>query len=150
MGDLRLRTLRVAIAMLLLAAAGCGIGRKAQADPIEFALGKEFALGGGQEAVISDQGLRLRFTDVLEDSRCPTEVECFWTGQARIAVVAEPAGSPSTTVNFNTNPAPGQNMQTARAADYTITLKSLDPYPRTPGDPISLEDYRATLLVVKA
>jgi len=137
----------VAITITLV---GCGSGRKAEADPIEFTLGKEFALGGGQDAVISGQNLRLRFTDVLEDSRCPTEVECFWTGQARIAVVAEPVGSPSTTVNFNTNPAPGQNMQTSRVADYTITLKSLDPYPRTPDDPISLEDYRATLLVVKA
>jgi hypothetical protein len=91
--------------------------------------------------------LRVRFSEVLEDSRCPTEVECFWTGQARIAVLIEPAGRPATTADFNTNPAPGQNAQIVRADDYTVELKSLDPYPRTPDQPISFEDYRATLLV---
>jgi hypothetical protein len=137
------------MAVLAVAMLGCGLGREAEADPVEFTLDKEFTLSGGQEAVISDQNLGLRFTDVLEDSRCPTEVECFWTGQARLAVLVEPAGSPSTTVQFNTNPAPGQTVQTVRAGDYTISLKSLDPYPRTPDDPISFEDYRATLLVHK-
>ncbi len=99
--------------------------------------------------MISGENLRLRFTDVLEDSRCPTEVECFWTGQARIAVLVEPAGSPSTTAQFNTNPAPGQNVQTTDVGGYTLSLKALDPYPRTPDDPISFEDYRATMLVHK-
>jgi hypothetical protein len=136
-----------ALAALTITSVGCGIGHKAQADPIEFALGQEFTVGGGQEAVISGQNLRLRFTDVLEDSRCPTEVECFWTGQARIAVLVQATGRPSTTVDFNTNPAPGQNVQTANAEEYTISLKSLQPYPRTPDDPIAFEDYRATLLV---
>ena len=96
--------------------------------------------------MISGESLGLRFTDVLEDSRCPTQVECFWTGQARIAVLVQPTGNPSTTVNFNTNPASGQNVQTARVDDYTIDLKSLDPYPQTP-ESISFEDYRAKLLV---
>jgi len=144
-----LRTLWLVMAVLAVALLGCGLGREAEADPVEFTLDKEFTLSGGQDAVISDQNLRLRFTDVLEDSRCPTDVECFWTGQARIAVLVEPAGSPSTTVQFNTNPAPGQTVQTVRAGDYTISLKSLDPYPRTPDDPISFEDYRATLSVHK-
>ncbi len=123
------------------------LSREADADPVEFTLGQEFTLGGGQEAVFSGEDLRVRFTDLLEDSRCPTEVECFWTGQARIAIAVQPAGRASTTADFNTNPAPGQNVQTVRVADYTIGLKSLDPYPRTPDEPISFEDYRATLLV---
>ncbi len=144
-----MRTLWLVVALLTVALAGCGIGREAEADPVEFTLDQQFALGGGQEAVISGQNLRLRFTDVLEDSRCPTEVDCFWTGQARIAVAVHPAGSSPTTVDFNTNPAPGQNVQTAKVGDNTISLESLEPYPRTPGDPMALEDYHATLLVQK-
>lgn len=144
-----MRTRWLVIAVPAIALAGCGLGRHAEAEPVEIAVDQAFALGGGQEAEVSGQNLRLRFTDVLEDSRCPTEVECFWTGQARIAVLVQPAESPPTTVNFNTNPAPGQAMQTATVGDYTISLKSLDPYPRTPDDPISFEDYRATLLVHK-
>jgi hypothetical protein len=145
-----LRALCAVVAALAVALAGCQTAPKADADPGEFTLDQAFALGGGQDAVLRGQNLGLRFTDVLEDSRCPTDVECFWTGQARIAVAVEPAGSPSTTVEFNTNPAPGQTVNTASAAGYTITLESLDPYPTTPDDPISFEDYRATLLVQKA
>lgn len=134
-------------AVLTVALMGCQVSREADADPVDFQLGREFSLGGGQEAVFSGEDLRVRFTEVLEDSRCPTEVECFWTGQARIAVTVQPTGRASTTADFNTNPAPGQNVQTVRVNDYAIRLQSLDPYPRTPDDPISFEDYRATLLV---
>ena len=137
----------LAVAVVAVPLMGCQLSRKAEADPVEYTLGQEFTLGGGQEAVFSGEDLRLRFTDVLEDSRCPTEVECFWTGQARVAVAVEPAGRATTTVDFNTNPAPGQNVQTVDVDDYTIALKSLDPYPRTPDDGIAFEDYKATLLV---
>src|SRR6185312_1409587 len=116
-------------------------------DPVEPSLGQEFVLGGGQEAVFSRNDLSVRFSELLEDSRCPTEVECFWTGQARVAVKLQPTGSPSTTAYFNTNPAPGENLQSVRAGDYSIELVKLEPYPRTPDDPISFSDYRATLLV---
>src|SRR6476620_783868 len=122
----------------MLALTGCQ-SHEAHADPAETGLDQEFCLHGGQEATISGENLRLRFTDVLEDSRCPTEVECFWTGQARIAVAVEPAGRAATTADFNTNPAPGQNVQTVEVDGYTIELKSLDPYPRTPDDGIALE-----------
>lgn len=132
---------------LTVALMGCQVSREADADPVEFQLGREFSLGGGQEAVFSGEDLRVRFTEVLEDSRCPTEVECFWTGQARIAVAVQPTGRASTTANFNTNPAPGQNVQTVRVDDYAIRLQSLDPYPRTPDNPISFQDYRASMLV---
>jgi hypothetical protein len=135
------------VAVLGVALMACQAVRKADADPAEFTLGKEFILGAGQQAVSGADDLRVRFSEVLEDSRCPTEVECFWTGQARIAVLIEPAGIPATTADFNTNPAPGQNAQTVHADAYTVELKSLDPYPRTPDQPISFEDYRATLLV---
>jgi hypothetical protein len=59
-------------------------------------------------------------------------------------------GREPTTVEFNTNPAPGLNGQTAKVGDYTIGLQSLDPYPETVDQPIALEDYRTTLLVRKA
>jgi hypothetical protein len=104
----------------------------------------------GQDAVITGENLRLHFDEVLEDSRCPAQVECVWTGQARIAVVVHAAASTPITVAFNTNPAPGQNAQTAQVGEYKITLLSLEPYPQTPEDPIDLEQYRATLEVSKS
>jgi hypothetical protein len=129
---------------------GCQWGQKAAARPLEFSIDKEFILAGGQEATIRGEDLRLRFTEVLEDSRCPTQVECYWTGQARIAVLVQPPGREPTTVQFNTNPAPGQNVQKAQVGEYTVSLQSLDPYPQTSDESIALEQYRATLVVHKA
>ena len=137
----------LSVAVLAVTVVGCEMSREAEADPVEPRLGREFVLGGGQEAVLRPNDLSVRFSELLEDSRCPTEVECFWTGQARIAVIVQPTGSPSTTAYFNTNPAPGENLQTVRAGDYSVELRKLEPYPRTPDDPIALEDYRATLFV---
>ncbi len=126
---------------------GCHADGSARADVPEFGLNQAFALGGGAEALISGENLKLRFTDVLEDSRCPARVQCVWTGQARIVVSVQPPGSGPTTVEFNTNPAPGQTVDAASVGRYRIELQSLDPYPQTPENPISFEDYRATLVV---
>ncbi|MEO3758504.1 hypothetical protein ABGB19_09510 [Mycobacterium sp. B14F4] len=134
-------------AVVVLALVSCQGGHPARANGIEAALGQPFTLAGGQQATIIGAPLRLRFTQVLEDSRCPTEVECVWTGQARVAVEVERGQGRPTTVEFNTNPAPGQNRQAVRSDGYLIALQALDPYPRTPDDVATLEDYRATLLV---
>jgi hypothetical protein len=129
--------------------AGCQFSHKADADPVQFTLDKEFSLGGGQEAAMSGENLRLGFTQVLEDSRCPTQVECVWTGQARIAILVQPEGREPTPAEFNTNPAAGQNVQTIQVGEYTIRLQALDPYPQTIDESIALDEYRATLSVRK-
>lgn len=138
---------RLLVVLIGLALMGCHLGEPARADAPEFSLNQPFALGGGQDALIQSETLRLRFTDVLEDSRCPTRVQCFWTGQARIALEVQTDGSAPTTVEFNTNPAPGQTHTSAAVGAYTIELQSLDPCPQTPDDPIAFEDYRPTLVV---
>jgi hypothetical protein len=132
-----------------LAVAGCTSGHVAEAQPVQFTLNQPFVLEGGQEATLTGDSLRLRFSDLLEDSRCPKAVECFWTGQARIGVTAQPVGQEPTRLEFNTNPAPGQNVQLATVDGYTVTFQSLDPYPETPDESPDLEDYRATLSVGK-
>ncbi|GFG53980.1 hypothetical protein MAGR_54210 [Mycolicibacterium agri] len=136
--------IRMLVAVVAVAA-GLYAMPAAAADPVEFGLGQGFTLGGGQEAI--GDGLRVQFTDVLEDSRCPTEVQCFWSGQARIAVLVQPPGSPPVTTEFNTNPAPGQNRQTVEVGGYRVELTALQPHPRTPGETIPFGDYRATLVV---
>jgi hypothetical protein len=133
------------VVLIGLALMSCHVD--ARADVPEFSLNEPFPLAGGQDALIPSEKLRLRFTDVLEDSRCPTRVQCFWTGQARIAIEVQPDGSGPTNIEFNTNPAPGQAVKVAEVGPYRIELQSLDPYPQTPDDPIAFEDYRATLLV---
>jgi hypothetical protein len=138
----------VLVAVLGLALTGCQLAQPAEADPAEFRLDQEFTLAGGQEAVISGENLRLRFTEVLDDSRCPAQVDCVWTGQARIAIVVRPEGREPTTVEFTTSPALSQNKDTAEVDGYTIWLRSLDPYPQTTAA-IPFEEYRATVTVRK-
>ena len=130
-----------ALAAVGLLAAGCPV---ASADP---GLDRDFTLGGGQEASVD--GLRVRFADVLEDSRCPARVACFWSGQARLTVVAQTDDAPPTTVEFNTNPAPGRGVSSGQVGDYPVTMRSLAPYPQTPEDATPLADYRLTLSVAK-
>jgi hypothetical protein len=138
------------VALFGLALIGCHMGQQARADAPEANLNEAFMLGGRQEAVIAGENLRLRFDQVLEDSRCPVRVECVWTGQARIAIVVQPDGGEPSTVTFNTNPAPGQTINVVAVGDHTVELQSLDPYPQSPEEPIPVEDYRATLLVRRA
>ena len=135
---------------VVLAIAGCTSSRVADPHPAQFTLDRPFILEGGQEGSLDGENLRLRFSEVLEDSRCPKAVECFWTGQARISVTVQPEGQEPTTVAFNTNPAPGQNVQLVTVDGYAVALQSLDPYPETPDESPDLEDYRATLSVAKA
>jgi len=137
------------VVLLGLALMSCGANEPARADVPEFTLNQAFTLAGGQEALIPSEKLRLRFAEVPEDSRCPTQVDCVWTGQARIAISVHPDGSPATDAEFNTNPAPGQTVKVAEVGPYSIELQSLDPYPQTPDDPIAFDDYRATLMVRK-
>ena len=135
-------------ALLGWALISCHVDQPARADVPGFGLNEAFSLGGGQEGLNPGEKLRVRFTDVLEDSRCPAQVACFWTGQARIAVSVQSDGADPTNVEFNTNPALGQTVKTATVGPYIVEMQSVDPYPRTP-DPIVFADYRAALLVRK-
>lgn len=139
-----IKALAPALAALSLLGSGCQV---ASADPLVVGLDRDFTLGGGQEASVD--GLRVRFADVLEDSRCPARVACFWSGQARLTVVAQNDGRPPKTVEFNTNPAPGQGISSDRVGEYTIAMRSLEPSPQTPEDATPFEDYRLTLSVAK-
>jgi uncharacterized lipoprotein NlpE involved in copper resistance len=117
--------------VIALALMGCQNAKEARADDVEFNLNEAFALAGGQDATIAGETLRIRFDEVLEDSRCPVRVTCVWSGQARIGVVAQDAEGTPKTLTFNTNPAPDQNAQTAQVGDYVITLLSLEQYQAT-------------------
>lgn len=142
------RYLLLAAAVAACTLAACqAVSGTAVADDPEFVFGETFVLPGGQEMRNLQTGVSIRFSDVLEDSRCPTRVECFWTGQARIEFQVARSGRQTTTVEFNTNPAPGMNVQSVRVDDVSIDLTSLDPHPESPDDGLALTDYRATLLV---
>lgn len=140
--------IRPMLLLILLVLLGMLIGCSSRSSrPMEIIPGDVFTLGQGQEAVVQSEDLHVRFDSVLEDSRCPTQVTCVWSGQARIAVAAWQDQEEPVMLEFNTNPVPAENQQALTYSSYTIQLESLDPYPQTPEQSIEQADYRVTLQI---
>lgn len=82
-------SIRTALPLMGLALAAALSVSAARADPVHASLGVPFALGIGGEAEIEGRGVVIRFTAVLEDSRCPIDVMCVWAGLVRIGLDVE-------------------------------------------------------------
>lgn len=96
-------------------------------------------LGLGQTGTAG--GLDITPVSVVEDSRCPTDVQCIWAGRIRISVALEnPSGS--TTQELS----PGD---TVTVGGQTVMLVSADPA-RVSTHAISAADYRFAFTVTSA
>ena len=70
--------------------------------------------------------LSVRFVELVEDSRCPRDVNCVWAGNAKIKVRVTKNGR-SHELTLDTN---GQK-QSAVAEGYSIKFTGLTPEPRS-------------------
>ena len=87
--------------------------------------------------------LSIRFVELVEDSRCPTDTNCIWAGNAKIRIRVAGYGR-SQELTLDTN---GQH-QAATAEGYSIKLISLTPAPRS-NIRINRNGYVATFEAVK-
>ncbi len=106
-------------------------------------LGQPFQLRGGQAVALVDENLTVRFAAVLEDSRCPRNVTCVWSGRARLQVVLQKGQEAESILEVNS--LPGQVP--VQFQSYQITLAALDPYPEEAGRTYKLSDYLMTIVV---
>ena len=128
------------ILVLFILPAGCAGGT----EVIEADLGQEFLLPIKQEASITGEKLRIRFEDVIEDSRCPLNVTCIWEG--RVSILARLIYDDATyTVVLNEPGLTDYAVDVFR--DYSITFH-LKPYPGEMEN-ISKEDYYLQLTISK-
>ncbi len=127
---------------LLVFLAALMAGCSSDSDTV-ITLDQPFTLGYAEHRSVDRDTLTLTFTAVIEDSRCPTGVQCVQAGQASIALQASADGSASQELTL-TVPTP----DTATYAGYSIQLLSLDPYP-VADQPTETEKYEATLVVSK-
>ena len=104
-------------------------------------VGQAFDLRVGEEATVGETGVRIRFDGVSQDSRCPTGVQCVWSGDAEVALRITTAAGPTNLV-LHTNVDP----RTANAGGHLIRLEGLRPYPAE-GASIPRGEYIATLIV---
>lgn len=117
----------------------------ASVPPIGAQLEQPVSLSLGRMAHFDEADLTLVFQSVLEDSRCPRQVECFWSGQVRIMIQAQQGGTEAALFELSTNPPLKQD--TISYAGYDIHLLQIDPYPEAPDQPIPPEAYQATFVV---
>ncbi|MBK8900648.1 MAG: hypothetical protein IPM53_05680 [Anaerolineaceae bacterium] len=133
------------IACLFCLAAGLWLRACHTPEPSPVQLDQSFTISINQPAQFAEKGLSLTFQDVLEDSRCPSNVQCAWAGQARISIRVSQTGQAPATLEMNTNPPLEQDVVTY--GDFQIQLLALDPYPEEIGQHIPAKRYEATFLV---
>jgi hypothetical protein len=107
-------------------------------------LDKEFTIRVGEQVVIQEAGLKISFSAVKEDSRCPTGVNCIWAGNGKIIVHVSKTGRKAADIELNTGVEP--KHQSYR--EYDIKLVGLNPYPKKDVK-TNRGDYVATIVVSK-
>jgi hypothetical protein len=94
--------------------------------------------------VLAD-GTELVFREVSDDSRCPTDAQCVWAGDASVVIGVRPASGEPALVTLHIG---RQDQRTASAAGVRLTLERLDPQPSS-GQPIEWSRYRAVVALGK-
>lgn len=88
---------------------------------IKIPLGKEIVL----------KGVAIKFLEVVEDSRCPTGVDCIWAGRAIVTVEVTAQGEKQLTTLLFGEVRPGEEKNTNifSSTDFAINGLTLNPYP---------------------
>ena len=81
----------------------------------------------GQQKTVS--GLRIAFTEVVEDSRCPIDAICIWAGNAKVKITVAKGRKKAETFELNSNLDP----QSIDSNGYQIKFISLTRKPKEMG-----------------
>ena len=136
---------KLGVLTLLLSAIACTTpsqpGPSGTITPgVQVETGREFDVAVGQEARVKGSNVVIRFRGVTNDSRCPSDVQCVWAGNAVAGFDLSGDGTADASLNTTLEP------KSARYSGYTITLVGLKPAPKS-GTPIPVLEYVATLRI---
>lgn len=101
--------------------------------------GDEIVLKFGQQIIFDRDKNAVHFKDVVEDSRCPSNLVCIWAGNGKVRLQVN-----NSDIELNTYTEP---MKMA-VGNIKVQLVDLTPYPED-SDPIKKEDYKVKLFVTK-
>ena len=134
----------LAIALILAAACSKKDGL------LYFKLDTPFELKQGEIASWEDNpDLKIHFSKVLSDSRCPIDAECVWAGRAEIEVVfSQTEGSSETLILIMGDNSGTSYTDKAKFGNFTVTLKAVKPEPLA-GQIISPSEYAIELQISK-
>lgn len=110
-------------------------------------LNQQFQLKIDQTAFLKNENIIIKFLNVTQDSRCPSDVVCVWEGQVtaliNIFLDDEDLG------NFElTSRAGYKELALTNFSQYSIKLIKVEPW-RTSKQRINIEEYIITLFVSK-
>jgi hypothetical protein len=88
---------------------------------------QEIKLLINKQKIVTKDKLTIKFVSLVEDSRCPTDTNCIWAGNAKIKIQVGRGKTAAKTFELNTNLEP----QTVSFAGYEIKLVNLTPQPAT-------------------
>ncbi len=132
--------------------------RTAEQAPVQTAQsGEPFVLAQGANAVLADGDVIITFERVVEDSRCPTDVMCAWSGMVTVALRVEAAGSETQVVELGgftdyegmlrPQRAGLGATSSAEVGGYTVELLAVTPYPAHNDAPPAEAEYQLQLVV---
>ncbi len=121
---------------------------KPQLNYTQAELDEEFKLRWNETALIREDNFKLKFLDVLEDSRCPPKVTCVWEGQASILMSA--IREDKNAGNFTLKLRAGHDDVAVQAVDgHFVRLLEVDNNQSNTSKKIRPSNYTITLLVTK-
>jgi hypothetical protein len=115
--------------------------------PVEIALDQPFSLALNQYGRLDAAGLGVEFYQVVEDTRCPRQIECEIEGWARISILVWITDIEPVELILNTSQIDNKNV--VLYDEYQVQLLRVEPYPETAVSDIVSQDYRATFIVTK-
>ena len=99
------------------------------------------------QTVSEPNNVDVKFLNVTDDSRCPSDVTCIWQGKSTITVNVIKSGQ--NVGNYNLTSGLGDKNATVQISDgYFLQLTKIEPYPKS-GTKIPLSDYVATFELSK-
>jgi hypothetical protein len=121
--------------VLAVALAACGRGGwTATLDaPIQLA--------PGQSAEFAAEKLEVKFVDIAEDSRCPSDVTCLWAGEVIVRLTIR--------IDGRTQELSIKETQSRAVDSYAVSVLEVLPA-RATSQPIAPVDYRVTLKVTRS
>ena len=107
----------------------------------------------GQSVFVTSESLKIGFSEVSGDSRCPMNAYCFWPGIGEVNLwLLKPAmDTVFVTVGIigTTSALDERDHVPADTLGYRIALMGLSPYPQS-FDPIDQSEYLATIRIRKS
>lgn len=121
-------------------------------------LGDQFTLRVSESVTVNSlphhsMAAWVHFVGVVEDSRCPSQVQCVWQGDAEVVVESALVRGGARgevrldTLHTTTSGGPGTGPDIVQLDIFELRLVSLAPYPETPGS-IRSDEYAATFQIL--